>query len=383
MSFLSDLFSGNFSGLGQDLTSQVKQIGGSNTLEDLGIGAALVTGGLGLAGVGPAAALGGLLGATDAAAAGTGALGVAGGAAGVGAGATDLSALGAADLGLGLVPGSLDALSATGTTAGDVGSLGTLPGVTDTTTGALTSAPPVATSAANFAAPQGVTSTLGIDPTAANAGNSIDAAAGQPGVNGAPGGGFWSNLTTQLSPANLGTNIGSSIGKNLPGLALAAGGLGYDIYQGQKESSAVQNLNAIASQQAAEGQTLENYLNTGTLPAGLQAGVTQAVQQAKAAAISNMASQGLSTDPTKNSALASELAAIDNQVPQLTAQIGEQLLSAGQAATGLSSSVYSTLANIDQTQTAAIGKAIASMAAALSGKTGVNVGGLTISGAAA
>ena len=54
MSFLSDLFSGNFSGLGQDLTSQVKQIGGSNTLEDLGIGAALVTGGLGLAGVGPA-----------------------------------------------------------------------------------------------------------------------------------------------------------------------------------------------------------------------------------------------------------------------------------------------------------------------------------------
>ena len=168
MSFLSDLFSGNFSGLGQDLTSQVKQIGGSNTLEDLGIGAALVTGGLGLAGVGPAAALG--------------ALGVAGGAAGVGAGATDLSALGAADLGLGLVPGSLDALSATGTTAGDVGSLGTLPGVTDTTTGALTSAPPVATSAANFAAPQGVTSTLGIDPTAANAGNSIDAAAGQPGA---------------------------------------------------------------------------------------------------------------------------------------------------------------------------------------------------------
>ena len=300
MSFLSDLFSGNFSGLGQDLTSQVKQIGGSNTLEDLGIGAALVTGGLGLAGVGPAAALGGLLGTTDAAAAGTGALGVAGGAAGVGAGATDLSALGAADLGLG-----------------------------------------------------------------------------------APGGGFWSNLTTQLSPANLGTNIGSSIGKNLPGLALAAGGLGYDIYQGKKESSAVQNLNAIASQQAAEGQTLENYLNTGTLPAGLQAGVTQAVQQAKAAAISNMASQGLSTDPTKNSALASELAAIDNQVPQLTAQIGEQLLSAGQAATGLSSSVYSTLANIDQTQTAAIGKAIASMAAALSGKTGVNVGGLTISGAAA
>jgi hypothetical protein len=63
----------------------------------------------------------------------------------------------------------------------------------------------------------------------------------------------------------------------------------------------------------------------------------------------------------------------------LTAQIGQQLLTSGEGligtgvqASGLSSSIYTTLANIDQTQTAAVGKAIANMAAALSGKSGVS-----------
>ena len=193
-------------------------------------------------------------------------------------------------------------------------------------------------------------------------------------------GGFLDTLGNALSPSNLASGIGKSITSNPLGLALGAGGLGYSILNGQKQTANEQALEQQAQNSAALGNQLSSYLTSGTLPPGLQAGVTSAVQNAKAVAISNAAHNGLSTDPTQNTALAQQLAAIDAQTPALTAQIGQELLAGGQAASGLSSQTYTTLANIDQTQTQAIGKAIASMAAALSGKTpGVNVGGLNIS----
>ncbi len=203
---------------------------------------------------------------------------------------------------------------------------------------------------------------------------------GAPGATPASGGGFLDTLGNALSPSNLASGIGKSITSNPLGLALGAGGLGYSILNGQKQTANEKALADQAAQSGALGNQLSSYLTSGTLPPGLQAGVTSAVQNDKAAAISNAAHQGLSTDPTQNTALAAQLSAIDAQTPALTAQIGQQLLQGGQAASGLSSQTYTTLANIDQTQTQAIGKAIASMAAALSGKTpGVNVGGLNIS----
>jgi hypothetical protein len=161
---------------------------------------------------------------------------------------------------------------------------------------------------------------------------------------------------------------------------LGAGGLGYNVWKGQQQTGDVKALEAQAGQQAAVGSQLEGYLTSGTLPPGLQAGITQAVAGEKAKAISNAASQGLSTDPIKNTALASELANIDAQVPILTAQIGQQLMTAGVSASGLSSNIYEMLANLDATQTANLGKSIANMAAALSGKTNIPGTNLNIGG---
>lgn len=273
---------------------------------------------------------------------------------------------------------------ATGASAAGLGSLDSLAagGSPNASLTAPATAAPAAPSAGAVAPPAGVSSPLGADPTAilgANAPSPLDTAAYPAGPIGAPGaapaaaptgtsGGFLNTLESSLSPSKLAAGIGDSVAKNPLGLALAAGGLGYNIMQGQKQSAAVNALNAEAQQQGATGAQLEGYLTSGTLPPGLQASVAEAVQNAKATAISNMASQGLSTDPTKNTALASELAAIDQQVPILTAQIGQQLLQSGEAASGLASNLYTSLANIDQTQTAQIGKSIAAMAAALSGK---------------
>jgi len=319
---------------------------------------------------------------------------------GVGAGLAGAADVLAPATGVGAATGAgaltgLDALAAGLTPSG--GSFVGLPDVASAATGAEAGAAggalaaptgpaPAAPTAAAVAPPPGVSSPLGVDPTAAlgaNAPSPLDTAAYPAGPIGAPGTaaatpvagaapsgstGFLDTLQSSLAPSKLAAGIGESVAKNPLGLALAAGGLGYNVLQGQKQSDAVKALQSEAQQQGATGAQLEGYLTSGTLPPGLQQSVDLAVKNAKASAISNMASQGLSTDPKKNTALAAELAAIDQQVPILTAQIGEQLLQSGQAASGLASNLYTSLANIDQTQTAAIGKSIAAMAAALSGK---------------
>ena len=98
--------------------------------------------------------------------------------------------------------------------------------------------------------------------------------------------------------------------------------------------------------------------------------------------MSNYAAQGLSTDPTENTALAAQLQMVDQQAIITTAQIGQQLLTTGINESGLSSQLYTTLAGLDQTQTSNIQKAIASMASALSPsgpKLGLSGSGITFS----
>ena len=158
--------------------------------------------------------------------------------------------------------------------------------------------------------------------------------------------------------------------KNPLGAAIGAAGLGYSVLQGQKAPAYSPELQAQASALNAQGQQLLSYLQNGNLPPGLQASLDQATSAAKAKIISNFASQGLNTDPTQNTALAQQLAQVDQQALISTAQIGQQLMTTGLQEAGLSSSLYQTLANIDQTQTANIGKSISSFASALSGTGG-------------
>ena len=195
--------------------------------------------------------------------------------------------------------------------------------------------------------------------------NFMDAAAGQPGVNGAPaapGGG----------QGLLGT-AGNAISRNPVGTALAAGGLGYNILQGQKNSAAVNALESQAAQAAATGATLQSYLTNGTLPPAIQAQVSQATAAARARILANYQNTPGGADPTKNSALAQELNNLEIQAIATAGQLEQQMSTEGLQASGLSSNIYSQLAQIDATQTANIGKSIASMAAALSPGGGTTI----------
>jgi hypothetical protein len=276
------------------------------------------------------------------------------------------------------------------------------------------------TSAAGTAGPQGIAGVP--DPTAAGdfVGNTSVGGAplsGQTGVTPAASGGSSTGVSDLLGKA------GNSITSNpLQALGVAAGlgGLGYNIYQGQKQTANQNALTAAAQQQAAtgqqafnagapiatanastgqqitaQGQALQQYLTTGQLPPNYQAQVDQAINSYKQQAISQAVAQGQPGDPNLNSSLAQTLAGIDQQRATLTANLAntlfsagsadisaggalssssaQSLLGAGQNASGLSAQLYQTLVQNDTTQAANTGKAIASLAAALNSK-GSNTG---------
>ncbi len=168
-----------------------------------------------------------------------------------------------------------------------------------------------------------------------------------------------------------------SVTKNPLGIGLGAAGLGLTLANANKLSGATQDVKNQATKQSATADQLANYALTGTVPAGSQAAIDQSIAEAKANAISNAAGQGLPTDPTKNTALAATLAKIDAQRPILAQQIATQLLSSGATYAGLSDQLYTQLAQIDQSQRASMGKAIANFAAALNtgGGTKIQIGG--------
>jgi len=262
---------------------------------------------------------------------------------------------------------------------------GTAPVTGVSSTGAPSAITPTSGGASAISAPPGVTPTA--DPTAL----APTAPPGTPPPTSPPS--SLESLLGKLSPGNLASSAIDSLVKNPLGIALGVGGLGYNILQGQKQTANQQALAADAQQATANsnqmvagGEALQQYLTNGTLPPAYQAQVNQAIQDAKTAAISNAASQGLSTDPSQNTALAATLAKIDASAPQMQAQVAQQLFSSGsslinsgQTAAGLSGSLYQGLVQNDTTQAANTGKAIATLAAALSGKSNANLGNVTIS----
>lgn len=189
---------------------------------------------------------------------------------------------------------------------------------------------------------------------------------------GAPaGGGVGTGGTGKQAPSGGGGGIMESLGiKNPLGAAIGAGGLAYAVSQGQKQQKYSPELLAQAQRLDANGQAMMSYLQSGNLPPGLKASLDQATSAAKAKIISNFAQQGMNTDPTQNTTLAAQLAQVEQQALISTAQMGQQLMQSGIQQSGLSSDLYKTLAGIDQTQTANIGKAIANFASSLGGGSG-------------
>lgn len=189
---------------------------------------------------------------------------------------------------------------------------------------------------------------------------------GVTGAGGASGGGsFIDSLIKGVE--GLPGDIGNQIARNPLGVAAGLGGLGYSLFQGQQKLPEQNQLQGQANQLSQQGQQFMNYLQTGTLPAGLQAAVDRATQSAKAQIIANAARNGQPTDPTQNTQLAQDLASADRNALIAVAQEGEQLFQAGANEVQLSSQILERLMQIDQQQTANMGKAIANFAGALSG----------------
>jgi hypothetical protein len=294
-----------------------------------------------------------------------------------------------------------------GTSVFDTGTSG-LPGVSSTGAPAATPAvTPPGASASSIAAPSGVAGS----PDATAAGSSVfntgtSAVPGSPGATPSPsiasltGGAPAASTPTssidqllnKMSPGNVANSAVDSLVKNPLGIALGAGGLGYSIYSGMQNTKNEQALTAQAKTATdnstaleQQGQGLVNYLTTGTLPPGYQTQIDQAISSAIAKAKSDAAAQGLSTDPSQNSALQSKIEEIQNQQPilqeQLAAQLagtGTSLINAGATSAGLSGSLYQALVQNDTTQAANAGKAIATLAAAMAGKSQATIGSTPI-----
>jgi hypothetical protein len=227
-------------------------------------------------------------------------------------------------------------------------------------------------------------------------GGSVPGAAGGTSVGGAPLGGAppgaSSSIEQMLSPGNLANSAVKSLTSNPLGIALGAGGLGYSIYEGNKQTKNEQALTADAktatansSALEAQGQGLVNYLTSGTLPPQYQTQIDQALNSAVTAAKSRAAAQGQSADPAQNSALQAEINQIMEQQPILQEQIaaqlagtGTSLINAGATSAGLSGNLYQALVQNDTTQAANAGKAIASLAAAMAGKSQASIGGTPV-----
>ena len=153
--------------------------------------------------------------------------------------------------------------------------------------------------------------------------------------------------------------------KNLVPLAIGGAGLGLSALLQPKfpsVSSEIGPLESQASQLNQQGQTLQSYLQTGTLPPGVQAGINQATQQAQAAITSKYAALG---GGAENSSAAIE----DRQNVALTAEqegtnIALSLLQQGISETQLAEGIYTQLLNSTLASDQQLGAAIGNFASA-------------------
>ncbi len=174
------------------------------------------------------------------------------------------------------------------------------------------------------------------DPSFANAGNVIT-----------------SNPQQALSAAGLVGNAALSAGKNLKGY---------------------NQLKDIAGQEQSQGKQLEQYLQTGTLPPGVQSSLNEAAESAKASVRSRYAQMGMSGSSSE----ANDLAKVDQQIASQGANIATQLLQTGIQESNLASGLYDQIMKQSFTSDQALGGAIQNFASSLVGGGTHNPGEITL-----
>lgn len=160
----------------------------------------------------------------------------------------------------------------------------------------------------------------------------------------------------------LGTGNGQ-LDKSLFSGAIGGAGLATNLLMGSPSSSAEKSLKNIAGAQSAQGQQLENYLASGTLPPGAQQWVNQQTQANQAAIRSQYAASGLSGSSMEQAALAK---ANENATTQMF-QIASSLLDAGINETNASGTLYNYLMQQQNADAKDVSSAIQNFVASLAG----------------
>lgn len=181
-----------------------------------------------------------------------------------------------------------------------------------------------------------------------------------------------SSVSQFLSHPSL-SGAGNIITSN-PGAAISAAGLGISALEGEKSAEGERQLKQEASNLAGQGQQLSGYLQSGTLPPGLQAGINQATDAAKATIRSQYASKGMSG----SSAEQQDLAAVDQRAQAEGAQMAMQLLQTGISETGMASQLYQALMGESLKSDSSLGSAISNFASAAAGGGQSGKGGITV-----
>ncbi len=160
-------------------------------------------------------------------------------------------------------------------------------------------------------------------------------------------------------------NAGNILTSN-PGSVISALGLGYEALTQPKlpsQSGITNTLNTQAGQLASQGATLQNYINTGTLPPGAMEAVNSATQSAKAALRSRYAAMGL----TGSTSEATALAGVDQQAAGQIFQIADSLLQTGIKESGLSADIYKAILSETDAQSKIMSDAISNFASSIAG----------------
>jgi hypothetical protein len=197
-------------------------------------------------------------------------------------------------------------------------------------------------------------------------GNAANTALGIGGGTGTGAGTAASKTTnwSNFSNAPFGT-IGSALSNNASWLA-PAGSLGLSAVKSLTStaptSTALEgNLQNQANTLAGNSAQLESYLQTGTLPPGVQNSINSAAKAAAASIRSQYAARGMSG----SSAEAADLAAVETNASSQGAAIATQLLNTGVTEAGLADQIYGQLLQTATAQDNALSTAVGNFASSM------------------
>lgn len=182
------------------------------------------------------------------------------------------------------------------------------------------------------------------------------------------------NLTANLGSGGAGGGQGfvnsleSNVVKGLtnPGTLLSGAGLVADAAKQGQLVKGERQLQQEAGQLTGQGQELGKYLESGTLPPGLQQGLTQQANAQKAQIRSLYASKGMSG----SSAEQADLARVDQEVQTQGSQLAIQLLNSGVSESQLGAGLYKDITQNALAKDQALGQALNSFAINLGGVGG-------------